>query len=588
MSREFHDLKISEKYHPFLENLSRQAENSERIPFVGREEELEAVMETLLRKLKNNLLLVGKPGVGKTALITELASRINSGKVHPSLKGKTIFELAVNRFFLKGEGGRKIFDEFEGLFSELIRNRDKVILFLNEMEIETISVGNEDRSQSGIRNLLKSYFVNRELHLIGATTPDYYYRFMKSDDFLTMNFSTVFLEEPDHHEVLDILSGISLYFETYYSIKIKKKILNEIVELARRFIPHRNFPGKGVELLDSSCSKASVRGEKELKTDHIHKSLSEITRLPPEIIRLDPVKQASGIHSRLKKRIVNQRAALEEVSRIIKLSRFERDKAGSRGEGVFLFLGPPGVGKSYIAREIAEYLFGSRDKLRVIDLSEYTKPKDAEKLIRGPEGEMGELIREFELHPFSVIYFENIDKTHTSILEFLRDVLDRGDVFDSTGKRYCVSNKIFIFSLTRIGAEVPQIQIGFVRGSRVLSRVVIPPKILKVLDWVDEIIEFFPLGKKSLEKIAVNEMEDVAGEIREKFKKALVFDGEISKILSEEAEKRGGSAHMIVEFVEREIRSAVIDYVAGKSIRSDTIYIKFNKNRIEISEKAEK
>lgn len=290
----------------------------------------------------------------------------------------------------------------------------------------------------------------------------------------------------------------------------------------------------------------------------------------------------------MKKRIVNQGVALEEVSRIIKLSRFEADKAGSRAEGVFLFLGPPGVGKSYIAREIAEYLFGSREKLRVIDLSEYKKPEDAEKLIRGPEGEMGELIREFELHPFSVIYFENIDKTHTAILEFLRDVLDKGEVFDSTGKRYCVSNKIFIFSLTRIGSEVSESQIGFVKGSRVLSRIVIPPKILKVLDWVDEIIEFSPLGQESLEKIAVNEMKDVAGEMQDKFEKTLVFDGKISKILSAEAEKRGGSAHMIVEFVEREIRSAVIDYVTGKNIRSDKIYIRFNKNRIEISEKAGK
>ncbi|MEN8222848.1 MAG: AAA family ATPase [Acidobacteriota bacterium] len=588
MSRKFHELSISDKYHPFLENLSEQAENSERIPFVGREEELEAVMETLLRKLKSNLLLVGKPGVGKTALITELAARINSGKVHPSLKGKVIFELSMNRFFFKGESGDNLVSEFEGLFGELISNRDKIILFLNEMEIGSIAGIEEKKNSSGIQNLLKSYFINRELKLIGATTPDYYYRFMKSDDFLSMNFSTVFLEEPDQNVVLDILSGISPYFENYYSIKIKKKILSKIFELSKRFVPHRNFPGKGVELLDSSCSKASVKGEKELKIGHIYKSLSDITKLPPEIIKLDPVKHASGILSYLKKRIVNQSLALEEVARIIKLSRFEADKAGSRAEGVFLFLGPPGVGKSYIAREIAEYLFGSREKLRAIDLSEYKSPEDVEKLISGPDGEMGELIREFELHPFSVIYFENIDKTHTSTLEFLRDVLDKGEVLDSSGKKYCVSNKIFVFSLTRIGDEVSKSQIGFVKGNKMLSRIVIPSKIINVLDWVDEIIEFSPLGKESLEKIAVNEMEEIADEIGDKFFKTLVFDKKISKILSAEAEKRGGSAHIIVEFVEREIRSVVIDYVTGKNIRSDKLYIKFKNNRIEISESGNK
>ena len=588
MSENFNELRISKKFHPFLENLSEQAKDSERIPFVGREEELEAVMETLLRKLKSNLLLVGKPGVGKTALITELAARINSGNVHPSLKDKVIFELSMNRFFFNGDGGDRSVKEFEGLFAELIKNRERIILFLNEMEIESISGRERSESSSGIQNLLKSYFVNRELKLIGATTPDYYYRFMKSDDFLSMNFSTVFLEEPEQSDVLEILAGISRFFEDYYSIKIKKGILKEIFELSRRFVPHRYFPGKGVELLDSSCSKASVKGEKELKVAHIYKSLSDITKLPPEIIKLDPVKHASGILSHLKKKIINQSPALEEVARIIKLSRFEADKAGKKAEGIFLFLGPPGVGKSYIAREIAEYLFGSRKKLRVIDLSEYKKPEDVIKLVSGPKGEMGQLIKEFELHPFSVIYFENIDQTHNSTLAFLRDILGKGEVFDSTGKKYCISNKIFIFSLTRIGNEVSESRIGFVKGSKILSRIIIPPKIVNVLDWVDEIIEFSPLGKESLEKIAINEMEGIAGEIEDKFKKILIFDKKISKILSQEAARRGGSAHMIVEFMEREIRSVVIDFITGKKLKTDKLYVRFNKNRIEISESSKK
>ncbi|MCK4890034.1 MAG: hypothetical protein KAS97_08885, partial [Candidatus Aminicenantes bacterium] len=152
----------------------------------------------------------------------------------------------------------------------------------------------------------------------------------------------------------------------------------------------------------------------------------------------------------------------------------------------------------------------------------------------------------------------------------------------------CVSNKIFIFSLTRIGNEVSKSQIGFVKGNEILSRLIIPPKIINVLDWVDEIIEFAPLGKESLEKIAINEMENIAGEIKDKFQKTLVFEKKISKILSEEAERRGGSAHVIVEFVEREIRSSVIDYVTKKISRSDKIYIKLKENRIEISDSTRK
>jgi len=438
MNNNFKKLNISERFFPFLEDLSEQAREDGRIPFVGRERELEAVMETLLRKLKSNLLLVGKPGVGKTALITELAARINSGNVHQSLKNKVIFELSMNRFFFKGENSDHLIKEFEELFDELLQNGDKIILFLNEMEIESITGKDGVGNSSGIQNLLKSYFINRDMKMIGATTPNYYYGFMKSDDFLSMNFSTVFLEEPGQNEVMDILSGISGYFEDYYSVKIKKSILKKIFELSGRFVPSRYFPGKGVELLDSSCSKASVKGEKELKVEHIYKSLSDITKLPPEIIRLDPVKHASGILSYLRKKIVNQSPALEEVSRIIKLSRFEADKSGKKAEGIFLFLGPPGVGKSYVAGEIAEYLFGSRDKLRVIDLSKYKKPEDAVKLVSGPDGGIGMLIREFELHPFSVIFFENIDKTHSSTLSLLKEILGKGEVIDHTGKKYCI------------------------------------------------------------------------------------------------------------------------------------------------------
>jgi len=588
MSNGFEELKISSRFHTFMENLSEQAAVAGRIPFIGRDEELEAVMETLLRKLKSNLLIVGKPGVGKTALITELASRINSGNVHSSLKGKVIIELSMNRFFFSGKSDSNQVKEFEDLFAELIKHRDRVILFLNEVEIESITGKIKEEHSIGIRDLLKSYFISRELKLIAATTPDYYYRSMKSDDFMSMNFSIVSLEEPDRKEVLGIFEGISGYFENYYSLKIRNDLFDKIYELSYRFIPQRYFPGKGVELLDASCSKALVKGEKQLKEEHVYKSIADITKLPPDIIKMDPVKHASEMFSYLKAKVVNQSPVLEEIVRIIKLSRYEKDKGRQKAEGIFLFLGPPGVGKSYVAREIAKYLFGSEDKLRVIDLSEYKKAEDSSELIVGKDGGMGELIKEFELHPFSVILFENIDRTHKATLSFLKEMLSKSEVLDHKGKKYCVSNKIFIFSLTKIGDEVFQNQIGFVKGNKTLNRLVIPPKIVDILDWVDEVIEFSPLRKESLKKIAINEMKNIAEEIDKRFGRELIFDKKISKILSAEVEERGGSAHMIVEFVERQIRLKVIDYTTENNSKSGKLYIKFKDNKIEITESKKK
>ncbi len=573
---------IEDEFHPFLENLSENAKKREKIPFIGRESELEAVMETLLRKLKSNLLLVGKPGVGKTGLITKLAEKINKGEVPAPLRDKIIFELSMNRFFLSREKGDLLVKDFERLFTDFKRNREKLIIFLNEMEVEAIAGGYRNEQSIKIQNLLKSYFINRDLRLIAATTPEYYYKFIKSDEFLSMNFSVVFLNEPDDGEMLNILEGISGYFEDYYSLKIKKGLFKKICKLSKMFIPHKAFPRKGVDLLDICCSKASVRGENELKADDIYKSIAEISGLPVEIIKLDPDKHSAGILKFLKNNVVNHNPALEEVARIIKLSRLESKTERKRPEGIFLFLGPTGVGKSYTAKKIAEYLYGSTSKLRTIDLAEYKKPEDKKKLIIDADGQMGPLIKEVEMNPFSVILFENIDKAHSSILSFLGEKLTKGEIIDFSGKKHCLTSKIFILSLTHIGNEVSESRIGFIKGNEVLTELVIPSKILNVLDWVDEIIEFLPLSEESLKQIAQKEISDIKEEVSGKYGSKLVFEKRIPDVLSKGAAASGGSAHRLIEFIEREIRGKLIDMVTTGKKSSDEYRISFVDNHINI------
>ena len=491
MSSNLEQLGISPEFHTYISNLSDLAVGKERMPFLGRQKELEALMETLLRKLKKNIILVGKPGVGKTALITELANRINRGRVPANLRGKVILELSLNQFYYSRESLDLLAKDFEKLFAEIRKNRERIILFLDEMNGQSLGGGAQPGRGSQIQGLLKIHIASRELLIIAASTPENYYKYIKSDEVMAANFSAIQLSEPEKDEMLKILAGVKGYFEKYYDLRIPAGLFARIFTLAQRFIPTRAFPDKAIELLDIACSKASLKKIRTLSIQHIYLSISSISKLPIEIVALDTHAHYRGMLAYLQKAAVNQTSALEEISRIIKLAKLETRPNILKPEGIFLFLGPTGVGKSFVASQIAAYLFGSQEKLRIIDLGVLKKAEDAEKLIHGDEeGSSGMLIREIENHPFSVILFENIETAHASVLYFLGKVLSKGEVIDRAGKKHYLANIIFILNLAGIGEAKKGSAIGFVNDDPRSGEIVISPKIMNVLDWVDEIIQF--------------------------------------------------------------------------------------------------
>ncbi len=576
------NIELPGKFLPFVENLSKKADSEDIIPFVGREDVLEAAMETLLRKLKNNLLLIGKPGVGKTALITEIARRINSGNLHHSLKEKTIFEVSMNRLFFSKQNPEQFSNELEELFEELNKIADKVVIFMDEMVIESFSGIEQDKDRLLFINLLRSYVSNMKLNIIAATTPDHYYKFISNDNFFSINFSPLFLREPAEDEVMAILEGVVENFSKYYSLKIGRSELNTVYLMSSRFMLHRAFPGKAVELLDMSCAKASVKGDKRLKKEHVYKSISEQSKLPEEIVRLDPVKQVNGLLEYLKKNVVNQSPAMEELVRVIKLSRIEIANGTKKAGSVVMFLGPPGVGKSYTAGKIAEYLFGGREKLRVIDLKEYRKSEDKQRFIKDGSGGPGSLVKELEMNPFSVIFFENIESAHTDVLQFLQKTIDQGEIIDKTGKKHCFLQNIFIFSLTRIGEKVFKNRIGFIKSSMESGELVVQSKIMSLLENVDEIVEFAPLDEEGIRKIISRELKDIEGEVEKAYNCDILFDKNISDILTHKSILSGGSAHKMNEFIEKEIKGKILSVLSEIRKTGGKYRVFFKENVVEI------
>ena len=372
------------------------------------------------------------------------------------------------------------------------------------------------------------------------------------------------------------------HFEDYYGLRIPDSLFESVYTLSQRFIPFRAFPDKAIEMLDIACSKAALKKATVLDRGHIHQSISAFSKLPIEIVRLDTQAHARGMLEFLSGAAVNQSSALEEISRIVKLARLETRVNALRPEGIFLFLGPTGVGKSFVAAKIAEYLFGSPEKLRVIDLAGFKKAEDAEKLIRcdGEDGP-GALVREVENHPFSVILFENIEEAHSAVLYFLGETLTRGELVDDLGKKHYLANIIFILSLTGIGEAKKGSAIGFVKVDPRSGELIIPPKIMNVLDWVDEIIQFTPLSREHLQKIAAIQLQALGRDLQERYRCRIVVDEDVQMLLAAGAEKSGRYAYAVSEFIEREIRQPAVDLVTrtDKELR---LRVTLDKKRVRI------
>jgi len=552
---------ISERFLPYVHNLSEIADRDDRMPFIGRAQELEAVIETLQRRLKRNVVLVGRPGVGKTALITELAARINRGECPANLHGKVILELAVNSLFFSSGSLEQAAKEFERFFAEVLAQRDRVILFLDELQIPTAALpGGRPPQLARVQALIRSHLAGRDIQMIAAATPEEYLRNIQLDEMLSSSLSAVNLLEPTVEEMCDILSGICPFFGRYYSIEIPRALFDPLLRLAARFVPHRAFPDKAIELLDIACSKASLKGHKVLAQDYVEATVAETSHLPIEIVRVDPEGRVRELEGFLQSTTINQRAALAEIARIFRLSMLRKDDPPGRPGGVFLFLGPAGTGKSYVAQRMAEFLFGSEEKLRLIDLSGLTRATDAARLVQGDSPDAkGTLIQQIYQHPFAVILFEGLETAHPQVLTFLGKALRAGEIVDAFGKRHPLSSLIFILSLTGIGEEREEpAQVGFLAGEKP-PQLFIPPKFVDLLEWVDEVIEFVPLSRDHLKQLAMLQVDRLREEVQGTFSCQLEVTPAVVDLVLRESAQAGEFARSVNQFVEREIRRPVMD-----------------------------
>ncbi|MEK6302252.1 MAG: ATP-dependent Clp protease ATP-binding subunit [Acidobacteriota bacterium] len=448
----------------YCSDLAEESRAASSHPFVGREREITAVLETLCRKLKNNPLLIGKPGVGKTALVIAVAERLCDGNVPLRLRGKRVLEVSRLRLLADAKFSGDIEERLKKLLEE-VRSAGDVILFFDE--IHTLLSAGGAGGTGDIANLLKSSLSKGEITCIGATTLAEYYKYIARDEALARRFSTITIEEPSREEAGRILNETRSAFEAYHGVTIDEEMVSLIVEMADRFLHSRSFPDKAFDLLDRAAAKATLSEQNSLTREIIAETLSETTGLPLEIMDEDPAGRLERLEEFLNGAVPGQQRAARDVARVVRIAKLGLEIRPEQPDGVFLFAGPEGVGKHEMATALARFLYGSANKLIEFDMSQFTEAWSISRLIGAEPGYVGYsersglLSKAAEDNPHSLLFFRNIDLAHPVVQQFLGEALERGRFTDAAGARISLSNTTVVMALSPMTESGKHGHMGF-------------------------------------------------------------------------------------------------------------------------------
>ena len=565
--------------HKFLDsyciNLSQRARDGKLDAVVGREEEIERVIQILNRRQKNNPCLIGEPGVGKTAIAEGLAQRIVAGDVPFKLRSKEVYLLDLTALVAGTQFRGQFESRMKGLIEE-IRKMGNVILVIDEVH-NIVGAGDAEGSMNAA-NILKPALSRGEIQVIGATTFTEYRKHIEKDTALERRFQPVTVNEPNMEDTLKILKGIAHYYEQYHGVKIHEGILRQAVLLSERYITDRFLPDKAIDLIDEACSDLNLhdkninrrmelrreiedydkerellqgaeepdferlaelksltikaqteldelcaQGDPQLTMDNLARVIELWTKIPASRIREDEFRRLSELDKRLKEHIVGQDEAIEAVAAAIRRNRVgisPKHKPVS-----FIFVGPTGVGKTELVKQLAQDLFNSPDALIRFDMSEFMEKHSVSRIVGSPPGyvgydEAGQLTEKIRRKPYAVILFDEIEKAHPDVMNVLLQILDDGEITDSHGRKVNFENTVIVMT-SNAGSERKEGTVGFGhtaneqnrdRAMKALGEFLRP----EFLNRVDEVICFNRLDEKNFAGIAHIMLDELQKSLEDK------------------------------------------------------------------------
>ena len=573
-------------------NLTEMARKGKFDPVIGRDDEIARVIEVLNRRTKNNPVLIGEAGVGKTAVVEGLAQAIVNAKVPGKLQGKEVIRLDVVSL-VQGTGVRGQFEERMQKLMDEVSKRDDVILFIDEIH-EIMGAGTAGEGSMDAGNILKPALARGEFQLIGATTLNEY-RKIEKDAAIARRFQTVQVNEPSTEEALQIIQGIRSRYEDYHKVKYADEALEAAVNLSNRYISDRFLPDKAIDLIDEAGSKKNlsvkIADPKELENkihsteaqkqsaieqedyekasklrdqvnnlelqlqavkqqapqneaaqtvtvEDIQKIVEEKTGIPVGELAESEQTQLRNLGDNLAEHVIGQDEATEKIARAIRRNRVGFNKTG-RPIGSFLFVGPTGVGKTETAKQLAKELFGTTDSMVRFDMSEYMEKHSVSKLIGAPAGyigyeEAGQLTEAVRRRPYSLILLDEVEKAHPDVMNMFLQILDDGRLTDAQGHVVSFKDTIIIMT-SNAGTGVKDTKVGFdpeheIGTSRLLERLA-PYFKPEFLNRFDGIVEFNALSKDNLLKIVDLMIADMNVAIAEKDLHLTVTDDVKQKIV---------------------------------------------------------
>ena len=455
---------------PTLVNINKKVK-TKKYKIIGRENEIDQVCTILSKKEKNNVLIIGEAGVGKSALVEKLAMMINQGKVVDSLKNKIIYELSLSSLV----AGTKYRGEFEEKFKKIIdkvKDLDNVIIFIDEIH-NVIGAGGAEGAIDA-SNILKPYLARKDMTVIGATTIDEYYKHFEKDHAMNRRFSIVTLKENTKEETLEILKGIKGYYESYHQIKIDNVLLKELIELVDCHIKNRTYPDKAIDILDLSCVKAKFYHEKELTKNRIVETIEKYLN-----ITIHHQTDYQKLEKQLNKDILGQEKGIHQM-----IETFQHKQLPIS----FFIYGPTSCGKTLTAKSLAKYLNYHYLKL---DMNQYQESHSLYKLLETYHEKPSLLLSTLQSYPHTVLLLDHIDQACEEIIHLFSQILDDGYYEDQAKRKISFENVVFIMSQTCTS----RCCMGFKKSRQT--------KYLKheLFDKVDQIIEYQPLSKEIIEKI---------------------------------------------------------------------------------------